>query len=220
LKINRGQLAKNPHAKKITLPFCECIAKQACHSNDFKGVTLLFSYVYHMTGTPYMAKKIMAYYIKRVAKTIPERLEFILEAIRRISYDPIVLEQDGWTTTKSEIPEGCSGGAYLIGRRAIWQRYEAVVIAFVRDEDIGDLWKAMWLEDNDTFDLEADELQEALQKWERKHAVKQKKAYANIGIKPNIDGKIKEPKPKSNTKFHNSFLASNEFLVLRTIHAQ
>jgi len=30
----------------------------------------------------------------------------------------------------------------------------------------------MWLEDNDTFDLEADELQYAMKKWERKYAVK------------------------------------------------
>eukprot|EP00559_Dactyliosolen_fragilissimus_P003919 CAMPEP_0184855834 /NCGR_PEP_ID=MMETSP0580-20130426/973_1 /TAXON_ID=1118495 /ORGANISM="Dactyliosolen fragilissimus" /LENGTH=1326 /DNA_ID=CAMNT_0027350471 /DNA_START=326 /DNA_END=4306 /DNA_ORIENTATION=- len=211
LVVNRAQLAQNPQSKKITLTFCQWVAEQARHSDDFRGIQLLFSYVYHMEGTPPMAKKIMAHYFQRNAKSISERLQFILEAIRRISYDPTVLIQDGWTTAKSESPDGENGGAYLIGRRVIWHRYEGIIIAYVRDEEIGDLWKAMWFEDSDTFDLEADELQDALKKWDRKQGAKKRKNHANIGFKPVYDGKSKVQKQKTSTSIR--FEASRNFTV-------
>jgi hypothetical protein len=121
-----------------------------------------------MQGTPPMAQRILAYYLHRPANSVPERLKFVTDALRRISHDPNVLVQDGWTTLKSDVPDGASGGTFLIGRRVIWQKAEAIVIAFVRDEDIGDLWRCMWIDDLDTFDLEADELQDALYAWEKK----------------------------------------------------
>uniref|UniRef100_A0A7S4IKF4 histone deacetylase n=1 Tax=Odontella aurita TaxID=265563 RepID=A0A7S4IKF4_9STRA len=175
LLMNRGQIAKDPQTRPVLLPFVEWVAKTTKSPQGFRGVQLLFSYVYHMQGTPAMAQKIMAHSLQRRAKTVNERLKYILDGIRRITYDPTVLTQDGWTTGKAESPDGVSGGAFLIGRRVIWHRYEAIVIAFVRDDEIGDLWKAIWLEDHDTFDLEADELQEALKKWDRREQVKQKK---------------------------------------------
>lgn len=176
--LNRDALAQKETAKVITIPFCEWVAKHARHSDDFVGVNLLFRYIYHMKDIPLMAQRIMSSYLLRSATSVTVRLEFILEAVRRISYDPVVLTQDGWTTAKADTPDGETGGAYLIGRRVIWHRYEAVVIAFVRDEELGDLWKCLWLEDHDTFDLEADELQEGMKKWERKQSTKEQKQVA------------------------------------------
>ena len=168
--MNRDALAKNPMAKQVTITFCEWVAKFAKHADDFAGVKKLFSYIYNMVGTPPMAKMIMAYHIQRPASSIAERLKFIEDATSRILYDPIVLRQDGWTTTKADAPDGSTGGAYFIGRKVLWQRTEAIIIAFVRDDGLGDLWKCMWVEDFDTFDLEADELQEGIKRWERKMA--------------------------------------------------
>ena len=173
--VNRGYIVSQPSIKPIKIPFYDWVAKSAPNSNSLRGLELLFSYVYHMKGTPPMAKKIMAYSLQRTAETADQRLEFILHAVRRISYDPVVLKQDGWQTCKSESPEGALGGAFLIGRRIIWQRYEALVIAFVRDEEFGCLWKAVWVEDLDTFDLEAGELKEAMKKWDNKQAKLNKK---------------------------------------------
>jgi hypothetical protein len=176
--MNLDELATNPSAKKKTIPFCDWVAKLARHGDDFTGIKLLFSFVYHMEGTPLMAKRILAYYIQRPVSSISERLQCVMEACRRISYDPIVLTHDGWTTVKADVPDGFTGGSFLIGRRLIWEKYEAVVIAFVKDEDIGDLWKCLWIEDLDTFDLEADELLEGMKKWEK--IVAKRKAAAVI----------------------------------------
>ncbi len=168
--VNRGYIVSQPQIKPIKIPFYDWVAKSAPNSNSLRGLELLFCYVYHMKGTPKMAKNIMAHSLQRHAETADQRLQFILDGIRRISYDPVVLNQDGWTTKKSESAQGALGGAYLIGRRIIWQRYEALVIAFVRDEEFGCLWKAVWVEDLDTFDLEADELKDAMKKWDNKQA--------------------------------------------------
>ena len=168
--VNRGYVTSQPSSKPISIPFYDWAAKIAPNSNGLRGIELLFSYVYHMKGTPEMAKKIMAYSLQRPAESAQHRLEFIIDAVRRISYDPVVLYQDGWTTRKAESPEGVLGGAFLIGRRIIWQRYEALVIAFIPDDDFGALWKAVWVEDLDTFDLEAGELQQAMKKWDNKQA--------------------------------------------------
>lgn len=63
---------------------------------------------------------------------------------------------------------GATGGPYRFGEMVYWQGYEGVVIAYLHDNDLGDLWKAMWLEEFDTFDLEAEELEDARRKYERK----------------------------------------------------
>ena len=49
-----------------------------------------------------------------------------------------------------------------------WGGAEAVIIGFVRDEEIGDLWKIRWIDDTETADLEYGELNRGIKGWERK----------------------------------------------------
>jgi hypothetical protein len=96
-------------------------------------------------------------------------IEDIIHRIRRASYDPQVLKEDGWTVEKSAAPEGASGGAYLIGEKILSDQATAVIIAYVHDPDIGDLWKALWVDDEMlSFDLEAEELLDAKRKWDKR----------------------------------------------------
>ena len=201
LLMNKDKMVQRPGTKPVLLPFCEWVTKTSQNANDFRAIRLLFSHISGIRGTPDMAKKIMAYSLKRPASTVEERLKYINQAVRRISYDPDVLRQDGWTTTKSDSPEGASGGSYLIGRRVIWHRYEAIIIAFVKDDEIGDLWKAMWVEDQETFDLEADELQDALTKWDKKNSSKQKKLLANRSAKASNSSNKALSKPVGSVRF-------------------
>ena len=201
LLMNKDKMVQSPGTKPVLLPFCEWVAKTSQNANDFRAIRLLFSHISGISGTPEMAKKIMAYSLQRSASSVEERLKFINQAVRRISYDPVVLRQDGWTTTKADSPEGASGGSYLIGRRVIWHRYEAIIIAFVKDEEIGDLWKAMWVEDQETFDLEADELQDALTKWDKKNSSKQKKLLANRNAKASNSSSKGLSKPVGSVRF-------------------
>lgn len=94
-------------------------------------------------------------------------LSDIEDTIRRASYDPQILQEDGWTVVRTISSESATGGAFRIGDRIRYEGYEAVVIAYIHDTDIGDLWKAIWLEDFVAFDLEAEELNLARQKWEK-----------------------------------------------------
>lgn len=177
--VNQGYVTKHPGIKPITIPFYEWVFKSSAENKEqgsLRGLELLFSYVYHTKGCPEMAQRILAYALGKPSTSIQQSLDFIIEAIRRITYDPIVLEQDGWVTKKTENPEGSMGGATLIGKRIIWQKHEAVIIAFTLDETWGSLWKAIWIEDLDTFDLEAEEVNEALSKYEKKLARTQKRA--------------------------------------------
>lgn len=129
----------------------------------------LLAFVYHTKGTPPTAKRIFAH----VSKQTEEDPYFdIFEHVKRVTYDPSVLREDGWTTAKSTHPEGASGGSFHIGKLVYWQGYDAVVIAYVHDDEFGDLWKAMWFEGFETFDLEAEELTAATKKWERRNKVK------------------------------------------------
>lgn len=133
-----------------------------------KSLKLLFNlvrHVYNHRKTPKQAKKILG-------NADPTSFKSLMDAIGRLSLDPLVLRQDGWTTTKADKPEGASGGAYRIGEKVIWQGYVGVVIAFVHDPHIGDLFKAMWTEDFSTFDLETEELEDARRKYDRKHQQK------------------------------------------------
>jgi hypothetical protein len=120
-----------------------------------------------MRTTPAEAKRILT-----VAD--PTSTTSLEQAIQRTSYDPVVLEQDGWSIEKSEEPEGASGGAHWIGSMVRWQNTDAVVLAYVYDSDIGDLWRVAWIEDDTltTFDLEIEELREARKKWERRQGGK------------------------------------------------
>eukprot|EP00984_Skeletonema_dohrnii_P037553 scaffold39725_cov133-Skeletonema_dohrnii-CCMP3373.AAC.3 len=147
--VNKNYLNTQPSAKPIRIDYCDWVASNARNKNDLRGLELLFRYVYHMKGTPAMAKKILAYALQRPAQSSEERLDIIIKAATRMNYDPIVLKQDGWTIQKTENPEGPLGGAIYIGRRVIWQKHEAVVVAYIPDETYGGLWKGVFLEDLD-----------------------------------------------------------------------
>ena len=133
-------------------------------NNSLKLLNHLLRFVYNYKNTPDQAKLILA-------NIDMESPSSISDAMIRISIDPIVLQQDGWTIGKTIDPKGELGGAHRIGEKIWWQGYLGVVIAFMVDEDYGDLWKGMWVEDLVTFDLEAEELTDARKKYERKKAV-------------------------------------------------
>jgi hypothetical protein len=135
---------------------------------SLKILNCLLRYVYNLNETPQQARRILA-------SIDPTSVQAIQESVRRLSYDPVVLRQDGWTTQKSKEPIGASGGPHRIGEMVFWQGYEGVVIAYIHDHDLGDLWKAMWFEEFDTFDLEVEELEDAKKKYERR----QQKQAAN-----------------------------------------
>ena len=175
--VNQGYVTKYPSLKPIKMPFHEWVVKNSAENEGLRGLELLFAYVYHQKGCPPMAQKILAHALGKPASSKSQRLDFVFDAIKRVTYDPLVLQQDGWCTKKAESPEGSMGGANLIGRRVIWQRHEAVIIAFTPDETWGSLWKAIWIEDFETFDLEADEVNDALSKYEKKQARIQKNKY-------------------------------------------
>eukprot|EP00985_Skeletonema_marinoi_P012512 scaffold6051_cov121-Skeletonema_marinoi.AAC.2 len=179
--VNKNYLNTQPSAKPIRIDYCDWVASNARNKNDLRGLELLFRYVYHMKGTPAMAKKILAYALQRPAQSSEERLDIIIKAATRMNYDPIVLKQDGWTIQKTDNPEGPLGGAIYIGRRVMWQKHEAVVVAYIPDETYGGLWKGVFLEDLDTFDMEPGELQMGLKKWENKTRQKPTRSNAQSG---------------------------------------
>ncbi|CAJ1933888.1 unnamed protein product [Cylindrotheca closterium] len=121
----------------------------------------LLRVVYNLDETPEHARKVLA-------AAEADSVESIQNAVRRVSYDPEVLRQDGWTTAKSLEPIGASGGPHRIGEMVSWQGYTGVVIAYDHDDHLGDLWKAMWIEEFDTFDLEAEELADAKKRFEKR----------------------------------------------------
>ncbi|KAL3940445.1 MAG: hypothetical protein SGBAC_005029 [Bacillariaceae sp.] len=128
----------------------------------------LLRVVYNLDETPEHAKKVLA-------AAGADSVDSIQEAVRRVSYDPEVLRQDGWTTAKSREPIGASGGPHRIGEMVFWQGYVGVVIAYDHDDHLGDLWKAMWLEEFDTFDLEAEELADARKRFEKRKKQREQK---------------------------------------------
>lgn len=139
-------------------------SKAALPSSDspfVRSVYNLLRLVYHHPDTPQAARDILG-------SADPNSLDSLDLALRRVSYDPKVLEQDGWTVKRSTEKEGATGGPYWIGAKVRWQDSDAVVIAYVHDPDIGDLWKAFWIEEEQCFDLEAEEITDAHRKWVRR----------------------------------------------------
>lgn len=134
----------------------------------------LMRYVIHFPGIPDGAKKVMS-------AADPSSLKSLERAIRRTTYDPLILRQDGWITAKSAERVGATGGPSLIGELIRWQHLDAVVIAYDHDEQIGDMWKAMWIDHDDlmSFDLEAEEVLEARRKWERRQQRQSQATEAN-----------------------------------------
>ncbi|CAB9516784.1 Type-2 histone deacetylase 2 [Seminavis robusta] len=135
---------------------------QKSNSTALKFMHYLFRYVFHLKDTPPMARTILANADKKDGNAMEE-------AFRRVSYDPQVLQQDGWTTAQAPEPVGATGGAHRIGEKVRWQGADGMVIAYIHDHDLGDLWRAIWLEEGmESFDMEAEELNDARRKWERR----------------------------------------------------
>ena len=107
--------------------------------------------------------------LKKILGTIDEStsIDDVASLVRRASYDPDVLKEDGWIVEKSAQPIGSTGGPFLIGDHTRTENTDAVIIAYIHDSDIGDLWKVMWTDDLMTFDMEYEELSQAKKRWER-----------------------------------------------------
>jgi hypothetical protein len=156
---------RKPHKQETIQALWEW-AQAPSSSQSLRLGRNLLAYVYHMA--PSTAQKILGH-ASMSWQQDPKNYD-IFEAVKRCSYDPAVLREDGWTTSTSAVFGGsASGGPKHIGKEVVWQGFEAAIIAYVHDNDFGDLWKGMWLDAYETFDLEAEELQEAIKKWERKN---------------------------------------------------
>ena len=91
------------------------------------------------------------------------------EGVRKIFCDRQVLKEDGWTTDPVlENKDMTFEGGCSIGSSVWWQGFEAVIIAYIRDDEIGDLWKLKWVNDLETCDLEHKELLKAMKAWANK----------------------------------------------------
>ena len=144
-------------------------------------------YLNNRKGTPSAAQRLLRW---AYAAASAGQRGIVHTILRRLGYDPQVLEEDGWTIKKSKKRIGATGGPHNIGMKVVWQKFDAVVIAYLHDPDIGDLWRAMWLEDFETFDLEAEELQRAQRSWQRKsgpEASREKRDSARIGDMSNFN---------------------------------
>ena len=142
--------------------------KNTIPNNSLKLMNNLLRYVYNYNKVPEQAKLILASINMKDPVSIGD-------AIQRLTIDPIVLQQDGWTIVKTKEPQGVSGGPYWIGEKIWWQGYLGVVIAYDHDDEYGDLWKAIWVEDLATFDLEREELEDSRKRYERKKAASNEK---------------------------------------------
>ena len=155
----------------------------------------LFRYVYHLPDTPHMARVILA----NADRSDGIAMEM---AFRRVSYDPIVLREDGWVTEKSPEPEGATGGSNRIGENVRWQGADGIVIAYIHDDDMGDLWRCLWTEEGmESFDLEAEELIDARKKWKRRS-----KSAAS-------KGKDKDDKKKLLDRRSHRYTATSDFKI-------
>lgn len=160
------KLISNPTKRKKSSSFQQSLLQWATNVQQPRYLYNLLRMIYHLPNTPHAAKTILA----SASATDVTSLE---QAMRRVSYDPVVLRQDGWTTMRSEDHPSATGGPYYIGAKIRWQDSDAVVIAYVHDADIGDLWKAYWIHEQQCFDLEYEEVLEAKRKWERRNQQQQ-----------------------------------------------
>lgn len=189
--------------------FCQPLYIWAQKSNSaaLKNLHALFRYVYHLKDTPPMAKTILANADKKDGHALES-------AFRRVSYDPTVLQQDGWTTAKAPIPVGSSGGAYRIAEKVRWQGADGIVIAYVHDNDLGDLWRGIWLEDGmESFDMEAEELIDARRKWERRAKAEEKAGRKQAEKQHESNKQAKQQTQQGNARRSHRYNAANEINI-------
>ena len=122
--VNKGWLVDKPSAQPIRIPYCDWVASSAQESGYLRGLELLLRFVYHMRGCPPAGRRVLAHALQKPAASQEERFEHIIAACARVGYDPAVLQQDGWTTTRADTPE--QGETFHIGRRIMWQKHEAI----------------------------------------------------------------------------------------------
>ena len=148
--------------------FCSCVLHiiEALADDFCLAVVVLFVYIHIPTSIFFLTHTRVCFFRCAFTHT-----------------DPAVLRQDGWTTQRSATPVGATAGPYRIGAKIRWQDSDAVVIAYVHDADIGDLWKAFWIQEQMTFDLEAEEVMEAQRKWERRYLTQQQSSSSSSSIR-------------------------------------
>jgi hypothetical protein len=152
----RGSKSKNTSAQSLIL-WAEF---------EPSNIGLVRSLVRHVCTNqdiPPSAKKILG------SLTDKSSIDEIQQKIKRVTYDPQVLREDGWTLQKSSKPEGASGGPFLIGDWVLTDGTEAVIIAYIHDADIGDLWKALYVDDQTPFDMEIEEIMDSKRKYARRY---------------------------------------------------
>mmetsp|Transcript_7604 Transcript_7604/g.15292 ORF Transcript_7604/g.15292 Transcript_7604/m.15292 type:complete len:1242 (+) Transcript_7604:218-3943(+) len=171
---------KSVQGRNVYVPFATHYRK------DWRTLIKFFAYVMTLKDIPEMAQRILIYSAVKESETAIQKHGFMTEAVQRTLYDKDVLVEDKWlieptivpTDEEDEDEEGNvrrgkdSLGTHFIGRSVWWERSEAIVLAFVRDSDIGDLWKIKWIDETDTCDLEHAELMKGLKAWDRKCAKK------------------------------------------------
>ena len=155
---------KSSLRKSFRQPFLQWVINGSGTTN-IRLLRNLMRYICNMDKVPVSVKKLLGSTVNDTSLSFNE----VVMRVRRSSYDPQILREDGWVVDKSAEFVGATGGPYCIGDNIRAEGADAVVIAYVHDPDIGDLWKAMWVDDLISFDLEAEELLEARKKWERRY---------------------------------------------------
>lgn len=192
--LNPSVKSTTNNNKKQRKAFRQPLYQWARHSDShLRLLKNLFCHCCRSPKVPATVKKIVA------AIESETNGDTILHWYHRASYDRQVLAEDGWTTTKAA-PIGATGGPALIGDALLMDNSDAVVIAYIHDADIGDLWKCLWTEDYIAFDLEAEELLDAKRKWDKRQSAQQQQQAqeqtqttdalpksASIGMKPRGD---------------------------------
>ncbi|GMI01708.1 hypothetical protein TrLO_g11128 [Triparma laevis f. longispina] len=165
------------------------------YQDHWRVLIKFFALVIKLEDMPAEAIRILTYAAARDSETTAQKYGFMVEAVQMTLFDKKVLQEDNWQTTPSvlqqdTVDEGGNvvrgmdhGGTHFIGRSVYWVGSEAIVVAFVRDDEIGDLWKVKWVNEIDTCDLEHSELVKGLKSWDRHLARKQKTTGVGAGWK-------------------------------------
>ncbi|GMI14694.1 hypothetical protein TrVE_jg1572 [Triparma verrucosa] len=144
------------------------------YQDHWRVLVKFFALVIKLEDMPAEAIRILTYAAVRESMTTTQKYGFMVEAVQMTLFDKKVLQEDSWQTkpTKLTVDEGGNvvrvwNKTDYIGRSVYWVRSEATVIAFITDEEIGDLWKVKWVNWNSSCDLDRGELIEGLKAWDK-----------------------------------------------------
>jgi acetoin utilization deacetylase AcuC-like enzyme len=164
------------------------------YRQEWRTLVKFFSHIIHWPSLPSTAANLLQFAASRRSTSVEEKFGFMKAAAERCFYDPDVLKEDGWTIGVDD-----QKGSNYVGCSVFWQSAEAVIIAYVRDNEIGDMWKIMWVADTETADLEYNELEKALRAWERKlNQTTKKRSMADAVLDAQSKGSNPYGKPKKN----------------------